>query len=193
VPYPTHPHHRRSIRVKGYDYSHAGAYFVTLCTEGKRFLFGEIVADQMRTNGYGRVAHEEWWRAEKIRPGLRLDAWVVMPNHVHGIVFLPDPQRRGAQPCAPTELAKPARLHRPPRSLASLVAQYKASSARKINALRGTPGAAVWQRGYYEHIVRNDADLERIREYISANPLRWPFDRENPAREENREEDLWFS
>ncbi len=164
--------HRRSIRLKGFDYSSPAAYYVTICTREKQCLFGEIIRDQMRMNEYGRKIHEEWWRSEKVRPGIKLDAWVVMPNHVHGVVMMLEPAPVGAHVGAP--------LQRRPRSLSSFVAQFKASAARRINALRGTPGATIWQRNYYEHIVRSEDELNRIREYITTNPLRWASDPENP-------------
>ena len=130
----------------------------------------------MRLNSIGKVAHEEWWRSEKLRSEIRLDAFVVMPNHVHGIVFLNG--RRGTARRAPTaeRFGKPTA-----QSLPTFIRAYKSAVTKRINELRISSGAPVWQRNYYEHIIRGKEELDRIREYVAANPLRWPFDPENPA------------
>jgi len=176
-------HDRRSIRLKGYDYSLPGAYFVTICTQNKRCLFGGVVEGQMRMNDCGRAVHEEWWRTETIRPGIRLDAWVVMPNHVHGIVMITRPP--GGTPAAPTR-SESVGAHscaplRKPRSMASIIAQFKASAARRVNEMLQSPAAPMWQRNYYQHIIRSDRELIRIRKYVATNSLHWPFDPENPS------------
>lgn len=171
--------HRRSIRLKGFDYGQPGANFVTICAHHRGLLFGDVVSGQMRCNIFGKIAHEEWWRGEKKRLDIQLDAWTVMPNHAHGIVsILPGPG--GTARRAPTEL---------PRSfgkaisgsLATFVGAYKSAVARRINVTRGTPGQEVWQRGYYERVIRSQDELNRIRKHILANPDRWPYDPENPA------------
>ncbi|HUU12380.1 MAG TPA: transposase [Terriglobia bacterium] len=170
-------HHRRSIRLKGHDYSQPGAYYLTICTFNRDFLFGDIVSGQMRCNGFGQIAQEEWWRSEKIRRGVEMDAWVVMPNHVHGILMITQ-ITAGTARRAPTM----GRFGRPiSGSLPTIIGAYKSAVSKRINEIRGTPGGTVWQREYYEHVVRNDDELNRIREYIATNPLRWPYDPENPA------------
>ncbi|MCR4438784.1 MAG: transposase [bacterium] len=182
-------HHRRSIRLPGYDYAQAGAYFVTMCTHDRACLFGRVVDGEMRLNALGEIVREEWLRSAQIRREIRLDPdeFVVMPNHIHGIVWILDDV--GAHRRAPLHRASlhgaPLRngLWRPPRSLASFVAGFKSATTRRINAWRGTPGAAVWQRNYWEHVIRDDASLRRICAYIQTNPLRWHLDRENPQRE----------
>jgi len=180
-------HHRRSIRLKEFDYTSPGAYFVTICTVDRAPLLGGIIEGQMRMSEYGTIAQEEWWRGEKIRPGIHLDAWVVMPNHVHGVVIIdtgPRGTARRAQ--APEQFGQPV-----PTSLPTLMRAYKSAVTRRVNLLRQTPGAPVWQRDYYEHVVRDEDDLNRIREYILTNPQRWPFDHENPARVGGEEEFDW--
>jgi REP element-mobilizing transposase RayT len=170
-------HHRRSIRLKGYDYASAGAYFVTVCTQGRAVLFGEVAAGEMVLSEYGEIVARRW---EDIPRHFQatLDAWVVMPNHVHGIIVITgmgSPSGRG----------EASAVHGRPQgvasgSLAAIVQNVKAVSTRRINALRGSPGGRVWQRNYYEHIIRNERELWAIQAYIESNPMQWGLDRENP-------------
>ena len=181
---------RRPVRLQEYDYSLGGAYFVTICTAHRKMLFGDVVNHQMVLNEAGRIVADEWLRSSRIRAEVELDAWVVMPNHIHGIVTITDigsgNQRRV---CSPRCGCVPGRGDRPvaptgtgPRSLGAMMAGFKAAAARRINAVHGTPGAPVWQRNYYEHVIRYEAMLNRIRQYIEENPARWAEDPENPAR-----------
>jgi putative transposase len=173
-------HHRQSIRLKGYDYTSAGAYFVTLCTFQKHYLFGEIVDGEMALNELGSIIHFEWKWTEVVRPTIDMDMHIVMPNHLHGIVIFGNHVSStenvvdggvGTQSCAP--------LRRPKRSLGSFISQFKATTTKRINNLRNTPGTPLWQRDYYERIIRNDKELNRIREYIQYNPQNWEIDEEN--------------
>lgn len=172
------PDRRRSLRLQGYDYAQAGAYFVTICTQGRECLFGEIVGGAIQLNNAGRVVSDEWFKTAQIRENVILsaDEFVVMPNHVHGIIWLVD--GRGTLQRAPTveRFGKPTS-----GSIPTIVRLFKSVTTRQINLQRGTPGAPVWQRNYYEHIIRNDESLGRIRDYIVNNPLQWALDRENPA------------
>ena len=167
-------HHRRSIRLKEYDYSLPGAYFVTVCTHNREYLFGNIVNDEMVLSEYGKIVEDVWYNLTGHYQNIKLDKFIVMPNHIHGIIVLIDVDIVGAgfKP-APTDLIK----YYP---LSEIVRAFKTFSARHVNELRKTPGIPVWQRNYHEHIVRNENELNRIREYIINNPLRWQFDRENP-------------
>ncbi len=168
---------RRSIRLAGYDYAQPGGYFVTICTQDREPLLGEVFEMEMHLSEVGHIASEEWVRSAQIRPGLTLDEFIVMPNHIHGIVVITDVV--GAHSCAPlpdAPLPDAPLRQRQPRSLPSFVAQFKATATRRINDRRGTPGTQVWQRNYYEHIVRNDEELERIRQYIESNPAHWAED-----------------
>jgi len=179
VKYDPAKHHRRSIRLKGYDYTQAGAYLVTICTQGRICLFGEIVDGEMRLNDAGEIVAWTWHDLPNYISNVQLDAFVVMPNHVHGIIIITDPVvvvGAGSEP-APTEPAPTPRMH----GLPEIVRQFKTFSARRINDLRGTPGTPVWQRNYYEHIIRDEGSLNRIREYILNNPSRWEMDQENPS------------
>jgi len=172
-------HHRRSIRMPSYDYGSDGPYFLTVCTFKRACVFGDVRDDAVVLNSYGAIVREELERSTEIRPGFVLHAFVVMPNHLHALADLPEVEEGmgvgetvGAHSCAPLH----AGFRRQGRSLASFVAQFKATVTRRINAERATPGQAVWQRNYYEHIVRDDEDLSRIREYIEENPRRWAED-----------------
>ena len=164
---------RRSIRLRDYDYSRAGAYFITVCTVGRELLFGEVKDDEMALNELGWIVEEEWLQSARIRSEIELDAWVVMPNHIHGIVIIADESRRGDRPVA--------RGGPRPKSLGAMMAGFKSAVTKRINAMRGTPGALVWQRNYYEHIIRNESTLYWIRQYIADNPAGWSEDPENPA------------
>ncbi|GIV83933.1 MAG: hypothetical protein KatS3mg052_0940 [Candidatus Roseilinea sp.] len=163
---------RRSIRLKGYDYSQAGAYFITICTKDRACLFGEVVNGEMRLNALGQIVHGVWNNLPNHYAGVEMDAFVVMPNHVHGIVVIVG---AGFKPAPTTTTAPTTTRH----GLPEIVRQFKTFSARRINEMRGTPGVSVWQRNYYEHIIRNEESLHRIREYIANNPLKWELDREN--------------
>lgn len=167
--YDPERHHRRSIRLQGYDYTRAGAYFVTICTQNREHLFGEVVTGEMRLNEMGRIVAETWrWLATQY-DYVELDEWIVMPNHLHGIIVITDNCRGGSR-TAPTVKRKP---------IGRLIGAFKTVSTKRINEHRGTPGFPIWQRNYYEHIIRNEDDLEAIRRYIACNPLRWHLDREN--------------
>ena len=167
-------HNRRSIRLPAYNYAQAGAYFVTIVTYQRECAFGEIMAGQMRVNEIGAVVREEWLRYAEIRGEIALDDYVIMPNHVHGIVIIRDVGAHGHAPL-------PVRTRqRPARSLGSFVAGYKAAATRRINEIRGTAGVPVWQRNYYDRVIRDEEELNRIRQYIIDNPLHWDEDPENP-------------
>ena len=153
--YDPEKHHRRSIRLPGFDYARPGGYFVTICTHERGCLFGDVVDGQMVLNEYGRVAESSWQSIPRHFSHVRLDAFVVMPNHVHGVIVI---RGRGEAFAA------------------------KSVSTRKINRIRGTPGIPLWQRNYYEHIIRDEADWNEIRSYISENPLRWELDENHPSR-----------
>ena len=197
---PSRPR-RRSIRLRGYDYTTPGAYFVTICTHRHVPLFGRVVDGNMRLNAFGRIVRDEWFRTAQVRPDVELleHEFVVMPNHVHGIVWIALPDDRKTAGCASGEGHPPGRSGAAPAvfsgdpsgrpyrprgpasdSLGAIIGQFKSAVSRRINALRNTPGAAVWQRNYHEHIIRTERALQAIRRYIAENPLRWHLDRYNP-------------
>lgn len=177
-------HNRRSIRLQGYDYSRAGAYFVTVCAQNREYLFGEIADGEMRLNDAGKIVRNEWLRTGDIRSNVELDVFVVMPNHFHAIVCLSNEPRRGDRPVAPTirDMVAPTMAGPTgptPGSIGAIMAGFKSITTKRINEMRNTPGAPVWQRNYYEHIIRDGESLNKIREYIVNNPMQWAFDREN--------------
>jgi len=166
---------RRSIRLKGYDYAGAGAYFVTICAHNRVCMFGEIMDGKMVLNDVGESVGDEWIKTGDIRDKAILDEWVVMANHFHGILVIDG--RRGTAYRAPTleQFGKPVS-----GSIPTIVRAFKSAVTKRINQMQKTPGAKIWQRNYYEHVIRNEDELNRIREYIANNPAQWAFDRENP-------------
>ena len=174
--YNPEKYHRRSIRLKEYDYSQAGAYFVTVCAWNRECLFGKVVDGEMQLNDIGRIVADEWTRSCEIRQEIELDEWIVMPNHIHGIIIITDVGAHGRAPLQHDNTV----LHREPRSLSSFIAGFKSATTKRINQTRGTPGVQLWQRNYYEHVIRNEESLNEIRQYISGNPKRWAEDEDNP-------------
>ena len=178
--YPSEKYRRKSIRLKGYDYSAPGGYFVTICTYKHECLFGDIVNEKMVLNGLGKIVMEEWCRSESIRAEIRLDSFIVMPNHFHGIVWIVETHGHKDGDDIVEAIGR-SPLQRPngprPRSLSSMIAGFKSVCKIRINQIRNTPGEPVWQRGYYDHIIRNEEALNRIREYIQFNPQKWNLDR----------------
>ena len=174
MPFDPARHHRRSTRLQGYDYAEAGIYFVTLCTVDRECLFGEIIGESMQPSRAGDIVQEVWLRSPTLRSEIALDAMVIMPNHLHGIVIIQTVGATGRSPLQP--VPGPAK-----RSLGALIAGFKAATTKRINAWRGTPGSPVWQRNYYDRIIRDEDELWRIREYIANNPAQWAVDRENPV------------
>jgi len=151
--------HRRSLRLSSYDYSQAGAYFVTVCTWNRELLLESKAV---------RDAVQVAWEALPPRfPDGALDAFVVMPNHVHGIIALQGRGIVGAQQAGAPTLGK-------------VVRAFKSLSAIEANRILGR-GGAFWQRNYYEHVMRDEKDLDRVRRYIQENPLKWAEDPDNPA------------
>ena len=177
---------RRSIRLKDYDYSQEGAYFVTICTQNKMMLF--------ENDGIRAVAERCWQEIPEHFSNVQLDEWIIMPNHLHGILIIID-KCRAMTYCATSDhnfrrgdpVGRPyIRPHGPaPDSIGTIIGQFKSVVTKKVNKLRGTPGAAIWQRNYYEHVIRNETDLNDVRQYIINNPIKWDMDEENPNRQKN--------
>jgi putative transposase len=166
-------HHRRSIRLKDYDYAQPGAYFVTLCTHQRDCLFGTIKEGNMIPSHTGDIVASCWHDLPTHYPHVETDAFVVIPNHAHGIIILrhPDDVGAGLKP-APT-----SKRH----GLTEIVRAFKTFSARRANVARNALGVHLWQRNYYEHIIRDEHDLQTVREYITNNPAGWDRDDNNPA------------
>ena len=195
----TYRTHLQSRRLQGYDYARPAAYFITACTHGRRCLFGEVVGGRMRLSDLGRIVEAEWRRSEAVRAEVVLDAFVVMPNHIHGIVVLvpPDVDRDDARDprgyrvdgrlyadgdvasTGRSTLPVPQQPGPPPRSLGAFMAGFKSAATRGINRQRGTPGEPVWQRNYFDRILRDEREWQACRRYIDENPMRWTEDRLN--------------
>ncbi len=194
---PYHPaiHNRHSIRLPGYDYTVPGAYFLTILTHKKEHLFGKVVKGDVQLSPVGEVAHEQWEKIPNHFSNVLLDAFVIMPNHIHGILVitartthtgkgkgkaferhstpnifgsnaLPIQSKSGSN-------ALPKQLGSQTGSVAAIVQNYKSITSRKINKQLNSPGSTIWHRNYYEHIIRDEEDYNRILQYIQENPLRW--------------------
>ncbi|MCP4196400.1 MAG: transposase [Proteobacteria bacterium] len=184
------PGNRKSIRLAGYDYTAEGAYFVTICNfvctgdacvalaSSKSIDFGHIEKGQMILNETGRTICKCWRLLPEHFPSIILDTLVVMPNHVHFVVFIKNDFIR-ARHASPVQTI---RTIRGPKSgsIGAIVGSFKSAVTKHLNKMRGTPGAKVWHRNYYERIIRNEEELTRIREYMLENPLNWGEDRYNP-------------
>ncbi len=199
VTYRPDVHHRRSIRLPAYDYAQAGAYFVTICTHERELLFEDT--------GLRSVVYNGWSDLKKRFSFVRLDQFVIMPNHIHGIIWIRRPDV-GAQLVANrqhtplmevidrqngirlSDHAAPLHPAVVPRSLGAIVRSFKAVTAKRINRFRGTPGARQWQRDYYERIIRDEDELTRIRQYIRDNPAKWAEDKNNPLKLGQRHVDV---
>jgi REP element-mobilizing transposase RayT len=187
-------HHRRSIRLKGYDYTSEGAYYVTIVVQGRQCLFGEIVDREMRLNECGRIIQKRWNDIPIHFPNVELGAFITMPNHVHGIIFITN-KRRGEVPSPRNDLNQSYNIinpnpiktpdgESPPQrkpSLGQIIAYFKYQSTKEINAINHTGIVTkLWQRNYYEHIIRNERELQQKTDYILDNPSRWDEDQEYP-------------
>lgn len=168
-------HHRASLRLRDHDYAKIGAYFLTLCTWRRACLFGQIREGRVRLNTAGRVVESCWRQVPTHFANVALDAFIVMPNHLHAVVRILRATRglplHKVQPIGPA-----------PGSIGALVGTFKSTASTRINQLSINPNAPVWQRNFYDRVIRNEAELARIREYIAVNPFRWEDDPENPAK-----------
>ncbi|MDQ3004419.1 MAG: transposase [Chloroflexota bacterium] len=179
-------HHRRSIRLQGYDYSQPGAYYVTIIVWHREFLFGEVVNKEMMLSSFGLVAKQQWEKLPGRFPNIELGTFVIMPNHMHGIIVITD-GRGTARDVNNLDGESPRRaptregFQKPVKgSIPTIVRSYKSAVAYRINLMRRTQGIPIWQRNYWEHIIRNQRDLQNKTDYIEANPMLWDEDNENP-------------
>ena len=173
--YNPEKHHRRSIRLQGYDYTRPRGYFITVCTCQRKNLFGEIIDGTMKLNEYGKIAEQYWLEIPQHFPKTELDEFVIMPNHIHGIIWIISVSvgtRHAVSQLKRTEsFGKPV-----PGSVPTMIRSFKSAVTKKINEIYLKPGAPVWQRNYYERIIRNKNELNRIRGYIRNNPANWQSD-----------------
>ncbi len=186
--------HRNSTRLRDFDYASSGAYYVTICTAQRAHLFGEIADGQMILNDVGQIALETWSAIPEHFPNVCLDEFVIMPNHIHGIVGieLPTVGARHASPLrrddeilreaqrelavSKNKVAQSVRHGVVAQSLGAIIGSFKAAVTKRARAASSNPDLQIWQRGFHDHVVRDTVDLERIRTYISANPLGWHLD-----------------
>ena len=173
-----------SARLPMWDYSSPGAYFVTICTNGMQSWLGEIVDGTMPLSPLGEIVAEEWKKTEQIRPTVTLDQWIVMPNHLHGIVVINEipsvhMTRNGVALVETTRRVVSTRKTLKPNSLGSIIGQFKSASTKRIYMAGCTEFA--WQPRYYDHIIRDERSFNKIREYIANNVLQWEFDRNHPS------------
>ena len=160
-------HHRQSLRLRQYDYKTAGSYCVTLCTQNRQMLFGEVAGNKVNLTEIGDIVCSEWLATAQRFPSIMLDEFIVMPNHFHGIVFLNPPGQEISADILPT--------------LGDMVGAFKSLSTKAVRHSTGDVVCKFWQKNFYEQIIRSDAMLNGLRQYIQDNPCRWQDDPENNA------------
>lgn len=191
---------RKSPRLNGYDYSIPGYYYVTICTQNKSCLFGSVIEGEMLLNHLGRTVKEEWLENVDSMDDVDLDEWILMPNHLHGIIEVKDSGL--ISPIKKSIISLPEKMQdndstlkadvitrasyefslhidvtkRRNMVLPKFIGRFKMLSAKKVNILRGTPGLKVWQKSYWDRVIRDENDLNRIRRYIHDNPAWWRND-----------------
>lgn len=165
---------RNSVRIKGYDYSQAGAYFVTICAHNKECLFGEINDGVIILNDVGKIVKFERLKNQELRHNVKSEEYVIMPNHIHGIIIIEDEELSRSEG-QPEIFGKPVK-----NSLPTIIRSFKSAATRQFNLMTHNPGKRLWQRNYYEHIIRDENDCRRIREYIDSNTVKWELDSLHP-------------
>ncbi len=161
------PRRRNSLRLQNYDYNQAGAYFVTVVVKGGEPVFGKVVGEEVELSKFGEIVEYAWLDLPNHHENISLDTFIVMPDHIHGIIFMYDTEATGVGGIHES----PLRTRRT-MLLPKLMGRFKTMSAKEINKQRGSPGTPFWQRDYFDHVIRNEDDLNQIRDYIVTNPLR---------------------
>jgi len=168
-----------STRLQGWDYGEPGLYYVTICTKNMQNWFGEIVNDKTALNAIGKIVKKEWLRTANIRENIELDEWIIMPNHLHGIIWIKhEIDVETTRGVVSNQLANKAFQRNvsttiKPNSLGSIIGQFKSICTKRIRLLDPT---FAWQSRFYDHIIRDEHGLENIRRYIANNPLNWKID-----------------
>ena len=177
--YPAH----RSARLRSYDYAFPGAYFVTVCTHERNPSVGHIGDGNMEPNAIGKIADTRWADIKVHFPNTELPAYVVMPNHVHGIIMLQEAvgTRHAVSASAHETFGRPVA-----GSLPTIIRSFKSAVTKQVNVTRGENPIVIWQKGYYEHVIRTDHELVQIGDYILNNPAQWQWDRENSGGTKGR-------
>jgi REP element-mobilizing transposase RayT len=174
---------RQSIRLKNYDYSQPGYYFITICTQDRIHRFGKIIHEKMRLNDAGEIVADEWKKTPIMRKNIQLDEWIIMPNHFHTIIIV------GARCTRPMNNTRPltengrkvnGRMQSAPTDsrvvLGDIIRGFKSSVTKRVRQLPNMNDTKLWQRNYWEHIIRNENELNHIRNYIRHNPQKWEMD-----------------
>ena len=183
---------RKPLRFPGYDYSRLGVYFVTICVTDKVCLFGHVAPNAVHLNSLGQIVRSTWLMLPNRFPGLKLDAFVVMPNHFHGILAFTrhNNARSVGAGLAPPAPAAPTPIHPSPNTssqharmytLGEVIGAFKSLSTIAVNRFMGKRGARLWQRNYYEHVVRDGEELKNMQQYIAENPMMWALDPDNSS------------
>jgi len=160
---------RKPIRLKNYDYSKAGCYFVTICTNDRKYIFGNIENDEMILNQCGKIVKNIWLEIPKHFQNIELDTYIVMPNHIHGVIIIKNPVGDGP--------ARPVNKSKTTNNLSNIIGSFKSAVTKQINQLNDIP--FKWQRFFYDHIIRTEESLNSIREYVVNNPATWDNDENN--------------
>ena len=188
--------HRRSIRLKGFDYSEPGHYFVTICSKQRKCLFGNVVHGVMKLSHIGNVVNTCWEAIPEHFEHVNVDTFQIMPNHLHGIINIRD--HVGCVESVGVEYIQPLQgksirstqrklkkhhtyQHVIPKSIGSIIRTFKAAVTRKVHDCNDMIRQSIWQRNYYDHIIRDDVSLFFIQQYIELNPMLWHLDFDNPA------------
>lgn len=177
---PSSSHHRKSIRLPGFDYSREGAYFITICTHDREELFGEIKNGEMILNENGKIARDIWYETPSHFPHIAMDEFVVMPNHIHGIIIINEPVMKnvGARHAVPLQKNQCEQFRKPTiGTIPTIIRSYKSAVTKKINENRTAVHTPVWKRNYWEHVIRDEKSYETIASYIINNPLKWEMDK----------------
>ncbi len=194
--YNPNKHHRRSIRLKGYDYSQAGLYFVTLCVQDRANIFGEIKEGETSLNNFGEIIKEEWIHTQEIRKNISLGEFVIMPNHIHGIIKIDyqieSESSTGELQFTPT----PIKFKSPSNNIGAIIRGFKGATTKRIKEIIRSTGElqfaptaptidlnkSIWQRNYWEHIIRDETAYHNISNYIVNNPEKWELDKLNGGK-----------
>jgi putative transposase len=164
---------KNSLRLPGWDYTSQGGYFITIVTHDRLPLLGQIQNDEIKLNEWGEIINRGWLWLEDQYPYVILDDYVIMPNHFHGILWINVDEMNIRKGGSRTALTTGTTI----KTIGRLVGAFKTVTTKQINLLCESPSQPVWQRSYHDHIIRNDEDLSRIRNYINSNPEKWPQDK----------------
>ncbi len=179
--YKPNIHHCQSIRLRGYDYSQPGGYFITICTQHRECNLGELINGEIQFTVQGMIASVFWLEISHHFPNVKLDKFILMPNHIHGIIFITD-KNIGEINNKGEKGGETPPLRKGKTSLGQIVAYYKYRTTKIINQIDETPGQRIWQRNFYDRIIRTEKALHIMRQYIANNPQRWNKDLYNPRR-----------